>query len=100
MLAQNFECRFMHGYVPGFTFVQIDMGLAKGIPTTCRHPRFHLSESQSGCASSLCATCLHECMLHSDYETEPAKELCGVMPRSRARSVACIKPADIRTNPG
>ena len=65
---------------------EIDVELPKAIATTARDPRYHLSELQSACTSSLFATYFHECMLQCHCENGTADELCTAMATSFQQS--------------
>ena len=54
---------------------EIDVELPKAIATTARSPRYHLSELQCACTSSLFATSFHECMLQCHCENGTADEI-------------------------
>ena len=65
---------------------EIDVELPKAIATTARDPRYHLSELQCACTSSLFATSFHECMLQCHCENGTADELCTAMATSFQQS--------------
>ena len=65
---------------------EIDVELPRVIATTARDPRYHLSEHQCACTSSLFATSFHECMLQCHCANGTANEVCTAMATSFQQS--------------